>query len=157
MIISNQEIIVPFYNNKRLPRNFIISDQNYFCPKRSFVFEELIPKYWSWLEALKFTKWQHDWDCDNFADALKLFACGYYNQNIDSEAEGISVGVINYMAIIRAEDNTSGGHAINIIYVENEDASDGLNNFDIIFIEPQNGSELKLSQKEFDSIWTVYI
>lgn len=157
MIISNQDIVVPFYNNKRLPKNFIISDQNYFCPNKKFVFQELFPKYWAWLEALKLTKWEHDWDCDNFADAFKLFACGYYNQNIESEAEGIGVGVINYMANIKAEDNASGGHAINIIYIENESSQDKIDYFDIIFLEPQNGTQLNLTEQEFNSIWTVYI
>jgi len=157
MIISNQDIIVPFYRNKKLPRNFIISDVNYFCPKKEFVFNELFPRYWSWLESLRLTKWEYNWDCDNFADAFKLFACGYYNQNIESEAEGIGVGVINYMANLRAEENASGGHAINIIYIENIDNQDEITDFDFIFFEPQNGLELKLSAEEFDSIWTVYI
>lgn len=157
MIISNQDIVLPFYNNKKLPRNFIISDANYFCPQKDFLFNEIVPKYWVWLEALKLTKWQHDWDCDNFADAFKLFTCGYYNQNIDCQAEGIGVGVINYMANLRAEDNSKGGHAINIAYIQSSNNSDAINNFHIIFIEPQKGSELQLSQEEFDSIWTVYI
>jgi hypothetical protein len=157
MIISNQDILIPFYNNRKLPRNFIISDQNYFCPNKKFVFEELFPKYWSWLNVLKLAKWEHKWDCDNFADAFKLFSCGYYSQNIESDAEGIGIGVINYMANIRAEDKSAGGHAINIIYIQNESQSDQIDNFDIIFFEPQNGSELKITEQEFDSIWTVYI
>jgi hypothetical protein len=157
MIISNQEIIIPFYNNKHLPRNFIISDQNYFCPQKKMILEEIFPKYWRWMASLRLTKWMHKWDCDNFADAFKLFSCGYYSQNIDSEAEGIGVGVINYMANLRAEDGATGGHAINIIYAQNESNSDSIDNFDIIFFEPQNGQELKLTEKEFESIWTVYI
>ena len=157
MIISNQDLLIPFYNNNYLPKNFVISDSNYFCPTQEMVLNEIFPKYWRWMQSLRWSKWVHRWDCDNFADAFKLFACGYYEQVIESTANGIAVGVINYMANQRAEDGVRGGHAINIIYAEDEKNDDGTGNFKLLFLEPQNGKIYSLSQEEFNSIWTIYI
>lgn len=158
MIIQAKELLVPFYNNNQIiPKNFCISDTDYFCPTIDTVKDELFPKYWNWLQSLKLTRWVHKWDCDNFADAFKLFCCGYYEQVIESPANGIAVGVINYKANSKAENGLQGAHAINIIYIDNKENKGRTNNFYPIFIEPQNGKILKLSQEEFDSIWTVYI
>ena len=33
MIIQNKELLIPFYNNNQIiPKNFSISDADYFCP-----------------------------------------------------------------------------------------------------------------------------
>jgi hypothetical protein len=158
MIISSQQLIEPWrVSNKNLPRNFVLSDKDYFCPTLDMVRDELFPKYWQWLKSLKLTRWVHRWDCDNFADAFKLFSCGYYEQTIESTANGIAIGVINYMAIAKAENNLSGGHAINIVYIDDGKNDDGSDNFRPIFIEPQNGKIYNLTEQEFNSIWTVYI
>ena len=158
MIIQDKELLVPFYNNNQIiPKNFSISDTDYFCPTLDLVQRELFPKYWTWLQSLKLTRWMHKWDCDNFADAFKLFSCGYYQQTIESIANGIAIGVIYYEANSRAETGLKGGHAINIIYIDNGKNNDRTNNFYPIFIEPQNGKIYKLTQEEFDSISTVYI
>jgi len=158
MIIQNKQLLVPFYNNNNIiPKNFVISDTNYFCPTIEMVTNELFPKYWTCLQSLKLTKWVHKWDCDNFADAFKLFCCGYYDQNIESDANGIAIGVINYRANSKAENGLQGGHAINIVYIDDGKNDDGSDNFRPIFIEPQNGKIYNLSQEEFNSIWTVYI
>ena len=157
MIISNQDLLIPFYNNNALPKNFVISDSNYFCPTKELVINEIFPRYWKWMQSLKWSRWVHRWDCDNFADAFKLFSCGYYEQVIDSSANGIAIGVINYMANQRAEDGIKGGHAINTIYAQDQKNDDGTDNFNLLFLEPQNGKFYNLTQEEFDSIWTVYI
>lgn len=157
MIISAQELLIPFYNNKKLPRNFCISDADYFCSTKDMIMNEIFPKYWQWMNSLRWTRWMHRWDCDNFADAFKLFACGYYEQMIESSANGIAIGVINYVANQKAEDGMKGGHAINIAYIQNINSNDSYNNFDLLFIEPQNGKIYSLSEEEFNSIWTVYI
>jgi hypothetical protein len=156
MIISIKEIIVPFKNNPP-PKNFIVSDKDYFCPTIDMLKDQLFPKYWKWLQSLKLTKWVHKWDCDNFADAFKLFCCGYYQQEIESTANGIAIGVINYRANAKAEDGLRGSHAINIVYIDNGKNDDGTNNFYPVFIEPQNGKLYNLTEEEFNSIWTVYI
>jgi hypothetical protein len=156
MIISIKEITQPFRNNMP-PKNFVVSDKDYFCPTIDMLKDELFPKYWKWLQSLKLTRWVHKWDCDNFADAFKLFCCGYHNQNLQDDGEGIAVGVINYRANSKAENGLQGGHAINMVYIDNGKNDDGTNNFYPVFIEPQNGKFYKLTEEEFNSIWTVYI
>lgn len=135
----------------RIPKNIAVSDQTYFLPTIHQVQNEIMPKYWDWLRSLNLTKWYHRWDCDNFAEALKLFTCGYYQTTIEANAEGIGIGIIHYKAGARAEDGTGGGHAINVLFINNN------NNIDIAFIEPQNGSILNLSKPELDSIWLLYL
>jgi hypothetical protein len=157
MIIPAQNLLVPFSNQPRLPKNFVISDANYLCPRIETVTNIIYPAYVWWLRSLKLSRWTHKWDCDNFADAFKLFSCGYHHQNLQGDAEGIGVGVINYMANSKAEDGLKGGHAINIIYAENNKNDDNMSEFDVYFLEPQNGKLYSLTTEEFNSIWTVYI
>jgi hypothetical protein len=157
MIIEYAKLLIPFSKNGAIPKNFCVSDVDYFCPTLDLVQRELFPKYWKWLKSLKLTKWVHKWDCDNFADSFKLFTCGYYQEIIESTANGIAIGVIFYKAKSKAEDGLEGTHAINIIYIDNGKNQDGTNNFYPIFIEPQNGKIYKLSKEEFNSIYTVYI
>lgn len=157
MIITGKQLYTPFQNNGKIPQNFSISDVDFFCPTYDMVKDELFPKYWKWLQALKLTKWVHKWDCDNFADSFKLFCCGYYEQVIESEANGIAVGVVYYVANSKAEDELSGAHAINIVYIQDEKNDDGSDNFKLLFVEPQNGKFYNLTPEEFNSIYTIYI
>lgn len=159
MIINAQDLLTPFATRQQLPRNFVISDANYLCPTRATVDNLIIPAYRWWMKSLKWTNWTHKFDCDNFADAFKLFACGWHANNTQDDAEGIAIGVINYMANSKAEDGLKGGHAINVIYCEGEKNDDGTENFELLFMEPQNGGGIfyNLTDEEFQSIWTVYL
>lgn len=159
MIIEAQELLAPFAGSQRPPRNFVVSDANYFCPSRATVDNLIIPAYRWWMRSLKWTTWTHKFDCDNFADAFKLFACGWHANNTQDDAEGIAIGVINYMANSKAEDGAQGGHAINVIYCEGGKNDNGSDACEVLFMEPQNGggTYYTLTQEEFQSIWTVYI
>jgi len=159
VIIQAQDILSPFSNLSELPGNFVISDANYYCPTRATVDNLIVPAYRWWMKSLKWTTWTHKFDCDNFADAFKLFACGWHAHNSKDNAEGIAVGVINYMADSRAEDGSKGGHAINVIYCEAGKNDDGTENYELLFMEPQNGggTYYNLTDAEFKSIWTVYL
>jgi hypothetical protein len=152
MDVTAQNMILGWTNKGlKIPKNIAVSDRTYFLPTLDTVTKEIFPKYWQWLASLKLTKWVHRWDCDNFAEAFKMFSCGYYQQQIESNAEGIGIGIVHYKAIRRAENNTSGGHAINVIFINNN------NDLDIIFIEPQNGKILNLTEEEKNSIWLLYV
>jgi len=157
MKIIDQDLYKPWGNSDKLPENFSVADADYFCPTLDILNNELFPKYWRWLASIRLTKWMHKWDCDNFADSFRLFCCGYYQQVIESDANGIAVGVIYYNAVAKAESGISGGHAINIVYIDDGKNPDGSNAFHAAFIEPQNGQIYQLTKQEFDSIWTVYI
>ena len=152
MDVAAPNMILGWTNNSlKIPKNIAVSDQTYFLPTLDMVTKEIFPKYWQWLASLKLTKWVHKWDCDNFAEAFHVFACGYYEQQIESNAEGIGIGIVHYKAILRAENNTTGGHAINTLILNNN------NNIQVAFLEPQNGRILNLTQQEKDSMWLLYI
>jgi hypothetical protein len=157
MIIEAQQLLTPFASLPQLPRNFCISDANYFCPTQTTVDNIIVPAYKWWMRSLKWTNWTHKWDCDNFADAFKLFACGWHANNTQDEAEGMAIGVINYMANQKAEDGLKGGHAINIIYTDAGKNDQGEDAVQPLFFEPQTGGYYNLTAEEFQSIWTVYL
>jgi hypothetical protein len=157
VIIEAQQLFTPFASHNKIPDNFCISDANYFCPTQTTVDNLIVPAYKWWMRSLKWTNWTHRWDCDNFADAFKLFCCGYYQGTIDSTAESIAVGVINYVANSKAEDGLKGGHAINIIYTDGGKDDNGEELIVPMFFEPQTGGYYNLTDEEFKSIWTVYL
>jgi len=157
MIIEAQQLLTPFASHNKIPDNFCISDANYFCPTQTTVDNLIVPAYKWWMRSLKWTNWTHKFDCDNFADAFKLFSCGWHANNTQDEAEGIAIGVINYMANSKAEDGLKGGHAINIIYADGGKNDNGEELIVPMFFEPQTGGYYKLTDEEFQSIWTVYV
>jgi hypothetical protein len=157
MIIEAQQLLTPFASHNKIPDNFCISDANYFCPTQTTVDNLIVPAYKWWMRSLKWTNWTHKFDCDNFADAFKLFSCGWHANNTQDEAEGMAIGVINYMANSKAEDGLKGGHAINIIYADGGKDDNGEELIVPMFFEPQTGGYYKLTDEEFQSIWTVYV
>ena len=161
MKIKSSQIIEAFTKSKiypRLPKNFVISDGSYFCPRINFVQYVLYPAFKMWLLDCGLEKWTYQWDCDNFADAFKLFCCAYHSQKMDDKTSGIAIGVINYVAQSRGKGTPKGAHAINIIYAElPETDQNGNPVFNLFFLEPQNGQLYELSLREFKSIYTVYI
>lgn len=139
---------------QRLPRpkNMAIADASYFCPTRDMVNNELYPNFKKWLSSINLGKWYHKWDCDNFADAFKVFCNGYYFNHIESDAESIAVGIVHYIAEHRAENGLQGAHAGNVIYLD-----EGNNNLGFSYFEPQNGKLYNFSQNEFRSIKFLYV
>lgn len=153
MIIEAQKLVFPWQEKGvKLPKSFIVSDGNYYLPPYSVVKNDIIPHYWRWLMSLKLTRWNHKWDCDNFADSLKVFSAGYFHNSIESQADSLAIGTVYYMANSRTESGLKGAHAINILYY-----SDDGQKLNYAFIEPQIGSRIDLTEEEFNSIWVVYI
>jgi len=160
-----------FYNtwtsmNKVRPRNFIIKDKDYYAPTLQLLNSTLYPSYSRWLKSINLGRWYHKWDCDNFADAFKTFVDGYYFNVIESTAESISIGVVFYNAKARTESGLSGGHAINVVFLNNEKnlnnpallpTQNELANTTMVFLEPQNGQIINMTESEFNSIWFFYI
>lgn len=152
MIIQPNQLLDP-WRSKNLPnpRNCVAGDSSYFCPTRELVQNDLYPNFKKWLGALNLGKWYHKWDCDNFSDAFKVFSNGYYFNTVESNAESIAIGIIHYVAEKRAESGIGGGHAGNLIYLNNA------NNIELSYFEPQNGRLYNLSDGEFRSISFLYV
>lgn len=150
-LLTGPQIINGIWVTKNRPRNIVVSDNSYYLPEESLVRDVIYPNYRSWLTTMKLGKWYHKWDCDNFSEAFKVYANGYYFNNIESRAESIAVGIIHYMAGERAESGVRGAHATNVFFTFKEDK------IQLQVIEPQNGKILSLSEEEFNSIGLIYI
>lgn len=157
MTILPSELLIPWNGKGFKPRSMAAGDVSYFCPTKEMVEKDLYPNFRKWLAALNLGKWYHKWDCDNFAMAFKVFADGYYFNTIESNAESIAIGIIHYIAEARAESGIKGGHAINILYLNDGKNELGLNKFKVMYLEPQNGNIYELSEEEFKSIFFLYV
>lgn len=150
--LNGRDMLSTVWAGRRPPKDAVICDDSYFLPSESLITEEIYPKYRQWLTTMKLGKWYHKWDCDNFAEAFKVFANGYYFNVIESNAESIAIGIIHYMSEARAENNIRGAHATNVFFTFDE------NNILVMkVLEPQNGRIFTLSEQEFNSIWVIYI
>lgn len=149
-IIYGKNIILSIWSGKTRPR-FVVCDTTYWIPAEEDI-KNIYSNYRNWLITMKLAKWYHKWDCDNFSEAFKVYANGYYFNNINSNAESIAVGFVHYMAGARAEGGGRGEHAANVFLTRNKDGNIVLKGF-----EPQNGRIFDFTQSEFDSINLFYI
>jgi hypothetical protein len=150
MIIQGRQMI-SMWRNRPPPRNNIIVDGTYETVDAQLLQDKIFPLYWRWMSSMRVTKWAHKWDCDNFSEAFRVFACGYFYNTIESAADSIAIGIIHYNSNSREENGTQGPHAINVaLNFEN-----GL--VTPIFIEPQACKIINLKEEEYQSIWLLYI
>jgi hypothetical protein len=150
MIIQSREM-VNIWKNRLMPRNSIIVDGSYETVDIPLLQDKIFPLYWRWMSSMKVTKWAHRWDCDNFSEAFRVFACGYFYNSIESTADSIAIGIIHYNSNSREENGTQGPHAINVAI----NKVDGI--ITPIYIEPQACKIINLKEQEYQSIWTFYI
>lgn len=131
--------IMNYFNCTVKPRCLIIADRTYGKPKKDWLLEVFYPWLSRELKRDGISGWQESFDCDDFATVYRVMA-QVCHANTRNGAEGIAIGEVFY-----TRDN-GGQHAINCAFVENEQ---------LIFIEPQNGQQTKLTDKELGSIWYV--
>lgn len=123
-----------------------ISDANYLSPNFNWIKNELYSHFFVWLQQNGLNHWRSSWDCDRFAFAFYLFCniCHARTMNRQNQnVQGISVGILYYTVESSGAEQAGVGHAINFIE----------NNRRIHYLEPQNGSELNLTQSEKESAW----
>lgn len=116
-----------------------MADASYDFPKSGWV----VGEYYKWfrqvLSALQSSAYVNEaWDCDNYADAFKLFADVAHNRM--KRATGIAVGVLFY------QKEGAGGHAINVVITSDRG---------LLFVEPQSGEFVTLTEKERKSVCLV--
>lgn len=123
----------------------VLADTDYACPTLRW----LQGPFWDSFQADRWAKglrvWERKNDCDNFARAYAQHAQDCHalsrrTQDADSSTEGLAVGEIFY-----TQEKSGGGHAIVCAFT---DAGR-------LFIEPQNGLTLALTEREIDSIFFV--
>lgn len=128
-----------------------ITDKDYAHPSKSWVSERLYSNFSKWLWDNNLDRWETYKDCDNYAFALRVFASlshaktmKAYHKMGRKTYQGISIGVMFYKI---NGDNTR-RHAINFMVTGDNQ---------LLYIEPQTGKWLQLTQKEKDSVWFAVI
>jgi hypothetical protein len=123
-----------------------LTDTDYEIPTHDWIGGKFYNLYRNWLWKNNRERWTTYSDCDNFAFMFMVFANLCHAKTMDARKklgqktyQGIAVGVVFYMI---NGDNTR-GHAINFIHTDKG----------IEFLEPQDGSWVKLTDKERASAW----
>jgi len=143
---------IAYLGSQRVMSN--ITDSTYAVPSLDYMLGDF-QKWWSArMEIDGLQKWEDDNDCDNFAFRYYADAQFAHYKSEESTAQGLSVGIVFYMAGAREEDGSGGGHAINLIISGKE------NQRVLTFIEPQRAAYnrnpvLHLTPPELDSIWFI--
>jgi len=123
-------------------RKIYASDANYSIPTKNWVVRNFKKYFKNKMHSDKTLGmiWKDKHDCDNFATAYRM-----YMQSLHSIQEGESGQSIAVAEIWFMQDN-GGAHAINMVIVDN---------YEPLFIEPQTGNQIRLSNQEKKSTWFV--
>lgn len=109
----------------------------------------LLGAFYRWFKDEMFrvvgNEWNKRFDCDDFARFFAAWAAlaNRIAKKVGGHPEGLAVGECWFVQ------DTGGGHAINIALTEIGDV------LTVVFIEPQNGKRLELSETERHSIFLV--
>lgn len=114
------------------------TDANYALPTSKWLLTSFYDYFLKWLSQNDLTEWRLKFDCDNFACLYYAFAHACHTKSNRKE-EGIAVGEMWY------EPGNGGAHAINIACTEKG----------VIYIEPQTGKEVELTEPEKESCWFI--
>ena len=149
--ITNHEIkkYIRTGSNETCPIN--APDANYCMYSEDFILGEGYKNFKKWLYKRGILGWRHTFDCDNYAEAFRVYLQILHSKAMQKEPElskkqSVAFGVIWYNR------DKGGGHAINIFITKDEQ---GL--VYIKFVEPQNGQIVHLSQNELNSIFFILI
>jgi hypothetical protein len=119
--------------------NIFCADRNYAEVKKDY----LLKNFYNWYKGFLFNqdvvRWDTRFDCDDFARSYSTLIQLAHFQAKGNNDEGVAVGEIFF----HINGDPTKGHAINCAFTE-----EGL-----IFIEPQNGTQLHLSNEEVNSIF----
>ena len=119
------------------------ADGKYAMATRESWEKDILPRFKRWMIHNNLWDWNPKHDCDDKADALKLFAQRCFREwGGEVEAEGFAVWRVWY----RIDGDPSKGHAINR----------ALTDEGFIYIEPQTAKIVQFTQEEEASKWLEY-
>jgi len=156
--LSKPELI-GIINEKGLIHKRLINapDATYALYSLNYIKGEGYEKFKKWLFRRGILGWRHTFDCDNYAEAFRVFlqivhTKAQKGKDDNSTKQAVAIGVIWY------ERAGMGGHAINIVVSKIEDESVDRNESLVVrFIEPQTGEELELTDTERATIFFLLI
>ena len=132
-------------------------DANYTLYSLNYIKGEGYEKFKKWLFRRGILGWRHTFDCDNYAEAFRVFlqivhTKAQKGKDDNSTKQSVAIGVVWY------ERDDRGGHAVNVVVSKIEDESvDRTESLVVKFIEPQTGEELELTNSERETIFFVLI
>lgn len=115
------------------------ADDTYVLPSRKFVKDVILVAYSKFITEYRLT-YNSRFDCDDYSRTFSLFASICNNLDGPAGYQGIAVGELWYM---KEEIVGKTSHAINVIVTSEQE---------VIFIEPQTGNILHLSDAEIQSV-----
>lgn len=115
-------------------------DSTYGRPKKDWLHSTFYPWFKNWLLDLGIYKWERRHDCDDFARSFCCLAQAAHALTQGNDDEAVAVGEFCYVA------NGIGPHAIVCAVVEGNE---------VVFLEPQSGQFLTLTEDERKSCFRV--
>ena len=169
--ITAEELLDTLYkdiDDFSLDAGYYLTDSTYAVPELTHMMTQVYDSFTKWLTFLGLDRktgqkqfWKRKFDCENLASLYKSY-CDllHYKTNPlsfeenfkakkknKSDSEGLAVGTIWYDN--STAPNSKNLHAINAIITQKP----GQQKLSVIYIEPNNGSQLSLTKKQKESIW----
>ena len=169
--ITGQQLLDIIYKDVgdfSLEAGYYITDSSYAIPDCAYIKTEIYNSFTKWLKFIGLDKkpgqkqyWHRKFDCENLASLYKSY-CDllHYKTNPlsfeenfkakkknKSDSEGLAVGTIWYDN--STAPNSNNLHAINAVITQKP----GQKELSVIYLEPNNGSQLTLTKKQKESIW----
>ena len=140
-MISSTELKIITISKLKISSNLIfVGDSNYSLPKAKWVKRNFRRYYIRKLRSEDIYNYDRENDCDNFGTAYRFYMQALHAKQKQKRGESLAVAEIWYMK------ESIGGHSINMVIVED---------YLPIFIEPQDGTEIILTNKEKKSCMFV--
>ena len=134
-------------------KSLTISDNTYWLPSRDYVSIRLLPNF----TKNNTIKYSIKFDCDDFSKKFSVYAQEFYTKTVmNKNMESIAVCEIFYMKKIRPLNLRIGNTIVELPgYVRSRHAINCivLDDLSLMFIEPQSGEEVSLSNDEIKSIY----
>ena len=169
--ITGQQLLDIIYKDVddfSLDAGYYITDSSYAIPDCAYIKTEIYNSFTKWLKFIGLDKkpgekqyWHRKFDSENLASLYKSY-CDllHYKTNPlsftdnskakkknKSDSEGLAVGTIWYDN--STAPNSNDLHAINAVITQKP----GQKELSVIYLEPNNGSQLTLTKKQKESIW----
>jgi hypothetical protein len=117
------------------PQKTTFGDSAYHLVKKDWIFQSLYPFFRAEMERWGVVQWSKKFDCEDFARTFKVLAQACHLKSRGQE-DGIAIGEIDYTQ------ESGEYHCINVAFTD----------VGVVFMEPQSGKELKLTENEKNSI-----
>lgn len=119
-----------------------IADRNYSVPTKNWVVRNYKKYFKKKMNAdpTLGLQWRQKHDCDDFSCAYRMYMQALHSVQPGKSGESIAVSEIWYVT------DDGGAHAINMVIVDD---------YQPLFIEPQTGDPVRLSNKEKKSVYYV--